>query len=110
MENACNVVGLDDSMDSPVVLRGSAKMRRQSMPEISVYDYSGVLKLLDEAGIDQKHAFRMWRYFVNHSVKSVEEVPELPKKMYSLIQERCSMCLSRIVERQESIGKFRQKL
>lgn len=88
----------------------TAKDRRISMPVLSVYDYSGVLKLFDEANIDINHAFRLWRYFANHDISNVEEIPDLPKAAYRIIRDNCAAQTLRVVDRLDSGDRSTTKL
>lgn len=75
-----------------------------------LYDEEALLSAFEEAGINQKHARKIWRLFVQQRITSYQAVPELPKAALELLERDFAIMTSRVVSRTDAVDGSTTKL
>lgn len=74
----------------------TARQRRRVLSPQPLLDEELVLEACEAEGIKPRSAYVMWRHLLQLGVESVAEIPELPKSLRRLVQERFTVTTSRV--------------
>ncbi|EDQ87591.1 uncharacterized protein MONBRDRAFT_33245 [Monosiga brevicollis MX1] len=77
---------------------------------VHVLDEEMVLYETRQLGIADDHVWRMWRAILHNGVTNVRDIPELPKKLYQVIEEKFALTTSRLVKEETSADNTTTKL
>jgi sorting nexin-8 len=61
-------------------------------------------------GIADLHVFRMWREMIQNQIVNVRDIPELPKALYALVEEKFALTTARLVKEETSQDNTTTKL
>ncbi|RKO85192.1 hypothetical protein BDK51DRAFT_23999, partial [Blyttiomyces helicus] len=75
-----------------------------------LFDEPLLLSAFEAQNINPKHARRIWRLFLQQSVSSLDDVPELPKAARALLDAEFTTLSSRIVSRSDASDGSTTKL
>eukprot|EP01147_Barroeca_monosierra_P008640 gene8640-1047_t len=77
---------------------------------LPLLDEEIVLQECRKRGINQKHAYSMWRHIIAKKFTNVDEIPELPKALYQLVKEKFSLLTSKLEDKKTSADGSTTKL
>lgn len=77
---------------------------------LPLLDEAAVLEECARQGIKQQHVYRMWRAMLQKDVKNVRDIPDLPKALYAVVEEKFALTTSKVIKREDSSDGTTTKL
>eukprot|EP00730_Choanoeca_flexa_P013746 TRINITY_DN5659_c0_g1_i1.p1 TRINITY_DN5659_c0_g1~~TRINITY_DN5659_c0_g1_i1.p1 ORF type:complete len:466 (+),score=98.01 TRINITY_DN5659_c0_g1_i1:59-1456(+) len=87
-----------------------ASPRKRVLKPMPLLDEELVYQHTREAGIADLHVQKMWRYIVARGVTNIHDIPELPKALCKLVDDKFTLTTSRLVKEETSADNSTTKL